>query len=366
MNDLQKRLMEIWKICFGDSDEFIRFFFQAKYREDQVLFREENGKIITALHMLPYSMTWQNTVIPVSYIAGACTLPDMRDRGLMKNLLLASFKHMREKHVPATVLIPAEKWLFDYYAQSGYASVFGYTPVSCPQTTPTSPAGEIPVYEIPFRQVLHHENDRFPATEEIYRYFDFKMHERPCCIQHSYPDFIANLTELYAAGGKIYIALSPEHTVTGLAWVVPEPSRLLVKEIICDEEVIRTTLVREIAKTGPDKKIVCKLYPPQSPFVPYGMARIVDAPHMLTLFAADHPDLTFTLELTDPQLPENTGLYRIENGTCENQHTSPQEPFYKLDIRQLTQALFGCPPYKPGLPESIFPVQHPWMNLMLD
>ncbi len=78
----------------------------------------------TALQMLPYRMSFGETSLDVSYISGAATRPEYRNRGLMGRLLKESFEIMRSRNIPLSALIPAESWLYDYYASKGYASVF--------------------------------------------------------------------------------------------------------------------------------------------------------------------------------------------------------------------------------------------------
>ena len=55
--------MELWRRCFEDTDEFIRFYFERKYSDANSLIYEENGKALSALQMLPYPMRWENVAV---------------------------------------------------------------------------------------------------------------------------------------------------------------------------------------------------------------------------------------------------------------------------------------------------------------
>ena len=55
--------MELWRRCFEDTDEFIRFYFERKYSNANSLIYEENGKALSALQMLPYPMRWENVTV---------------------------------------------------------------------------------------------------------------------------------------------------------------------------------------------------------------------------------------------------------------------------------------------------------------
>ena len=103
--------MELWRRCFEDTDEFIRFYFERKYSNANSLIYEENGKALSALQMLPYPMRWENVTVDTSYISGACTLPDVRNRGFMTLLLQNALQEMYDRGIAFSTLIPAEDWL---------------------------------------------------------------------------------------------------------------------------------------------------------------------------------------------------------------------------------------------------------------
>ena len=103
--------MELWRRCFEDTDEFIRFYFERKYSDANSLIYEENGKALSALQMLPYPMRWENVTVNTSYISGACTLPDVRNRGFMTLLLQNALQEMYDRGIAFSTLIPAEDWL---------------------------------------------------------------------------------------------------------------------------------------------------------------------------------------------------------------------------------------------------------------
>lgn len=80
----------------------------------------EHGKPAAAFQMIPYALKNGKEIFRAGYISGAMTHPDFRQKGFMKELLLASFDAMRERGFEYTFLIPQETWLFDFYAKFGY------------------------------------------------------------------------------------------------------------------------------------------------------------------------------------------------------------------------------------------------------
>lgn len=118
------KVKELWQLCFHDDERFVNLLFDNLYRDENTICFEKGGKVTTALQMLPYCISFGETSLDVSYISGAATRPEYRNRGLMGRLLKESFEIMRSRNIPLSALIPAESWLYDYYASKGYASVF--------------------------------------------------------------------------------------------------------------------------------------------------------------------------------------------------------------------------------------------------
>lgn len=124
---IKEQVKALWKICFDDSEEFVEMYFRLRYKTEVNVAIQSGDEVISALQMLPYPMTFGGETVQTSYISGACTHPDFRSKGVMRELLSQSFARMLRNGVHFSTLIPAEPWLFDYYARMGYASVFKYS-----------------------------------------------------------------------------------------------------------------------------------------------------------------------------------------------------------------------------------------------
>ena len=118
MKDIEQ-LKSLWKSLFGDTEAFISLFFHEVVREENIRVLEEKGRILSALYMLPYPFRIWNQEVTASYISGAGTLPEAQGRGLMRRLLIDSFKEMEHRLIPLSILIPAEPWLYGFYEKSG-------------------------------------------------------------------------------------------------------------------------------------------------------------------------------------------------------------------------------------------------------
>ena len=121
--DKKQQIVNLWRTCFGDSEAFISLYFDRVYKDENAMTIEKDGKIVSALQIVPYTMTYLGTEISVAYISGVCTAPEERGQGLMRQLLQETFEEMERREVAISALIPADPWLFDYYREQGYTGI---------------------------------------------------------------------------------------------------------------------------------------------------------------------------------------------------------------------------------------------------
>ena len=164
---MREKIKSLWKLCFNDSDEFTDMYFRLRYSNEVNIAIQSGEEVIAALQILPYPMTFGKSEIKTGYVSGACTHPDYRNRGAMRELLSQAFTRMLHNDMSISTLIPAEPWLFGYYAGMGYVPVFKYS-------STTFTASEVTIADK--TAVLNKIND---YQEESYRYLNRKLRERP-------------------------------------------------------------------------------------------------------------------------------------------------------------------------------------------
>ena len=91
---IKEQVKALWKICFDDSEEFVEMYFRLRYKTEVNVAIQSGDEVISALQMLPYPMTFGGETVQTSYISGACTHPDFRSKGVMRELLSQSFARM--------------------------------------------------------------------------------------------------------------------------------------------------------------------------------------------------------------------------------------------------------------------------------
>ena len=59
--DKKQQIVNLWRTCFGDSEAFISLYFDRVYKDENAMTIEKDGKIVSALQIVPYTMTYLGT-----------------------------------------------------------------------------------------------------------------------------------------------------------------------------------------------------------------------------------------------------------------------------------------------------------------
>lgn len=328
----------LWKLCFNDSDEFTDLYFNMRYKDEINRIVRKDGKIVSALQMIPYPMAFCGEVIPTAYISGACTHPDYRGHGVMGRLLAETHRHMFQDGVLLSSLIPAEEWLYGYYARSGYAPVFGYA-VRQVRMDGLHPSGDCRI-----------EVCEFP-DEEYSHYLDSRMRERGCCILHTPEDLQVIVADLRLGDGRLFVAREVGRVV-GMAFTVMEGDTLYIKELLADTGAVHDSLLCRAAHIYKVERMECLIPPSAGAFLSLGMARIIRVEEMLGIFARKYPAVEHYIQLVgDEAIPENCGCYTLREGVCSR--------------AEVTGKVYHV--YTPDtLARLLLEAEHPYMSLMLN
>ncbi len=353
---MKQEIMDLWKVCFNDTEEFIRFYFEKKYREENVLVaRNHTGAVIAALQTPLYSMTYANTEIPVGYILGACTHPLERGRGIMTGLLKEAFSMLRKRKIPMSVLIPADEWLFDYYGKMGYATVFDYTleHYICPEKPLTN---EFRVEVI---------RDEALLDRSLYVYLRKMMRQRSCCVQHDQEDFKTIVGDLRLAEGFLVVVYC-KMEIVGMAFAAPNGNHVLIQDWVYNSDEVKQRILWEVMINLDMAEIYCRALPAGRNEMHRGMARVLDVEYLMQLYAKNHPEQNINLKITDDLIPENTGIYLVCDGGVCRHHDESIPVDATLNERELVQLLLGYHPERYPKLMGMFIKSTPFISLMLD
>lgn len=347
---MKSKVRELWNLCFDDEESFTELYFDKRYSEDINVCILQDDEVISALQMLPYPMTFHQHVIPTAYISGACTHPAHRKKGVMKQLLSKSFTQMEDRGVLLTTLIPANDDLFHYYASVGYTPAFDYAERLFSAKTPADSCG------ISIKEVQSFD-------EDFYCFFESKMSERNCCIQHPKEDLDVILAAIQLDKGGVWAAYKDER-LTAIAFSYIDKETLRVMELLTSDKKNELFILQLIAQQSNAKSIAYKTTPAEGESQKLGMARVINAEKLLSLYAQSYPNIQLEFNLVDEMVDNNNGTYCISKGKVEKRRIEGVS--LQLTINELTQAVMGY--QTKSLPDVLHQctMQSPFMSLMLD
>lgn len=357
----KSEVLKIWHDCFpDDSPQWRRMFFDAAYVDDEALTLSdpETGATVSSLLLLPYSMTFQGRNPGVAYIYGAGTLRKYRARGFMSQLMREALREASDRGDTFAALIPARDSLRRYYARFGFATVF----YSRPERYTSLHRFD---YEGDFHEVTADSPTLFSAFERM-------MAGRPCCMQHTRSQFLTLMEDARMSGhGFAAVAREGSDEPVAMLWAVPEMASdaLKIKELLAVDDNAANAALTALQRHFPERPLTLMRQASDAiaggNLVSGGMMRIVNAEDALQAVAANHPETSLTVRLTDSLLPENSGVYTLGNGRLRVADSAADGRHIDLDINPqvLAAMLFSS---QPVTAVTGLPARRPRMSLMLD
>ena len=109
----KNRTRELWTEAFPeDSRQFLDYYYSEKMRDNRVLVKEGNGRIVPLLHPTPSRMAVGDGEEVIDYIVAVATAADSRHRGHMRDLLGRMLRDMYAEQMPFTFLMPADEVIY--------------------------------------------------------------------------------------------------------------------------------------------------------------------------------------------------------------------------------------------------------------
>ena len=129
-------LTELWRSCFADSEDYIRFFYRENFGRIRVPVYSLNGKPVSMIHMMDASFADNADGYHVRFIYAAGTRPDCRGKGYLRSLLLFAEESAIENRYG--LFLKPSPALTNYYSALGFAEdsrfrIFTAEPEQCGQ-----------------------------------------------------------------------------------------------------------------------------------------------------------------------------------------------------------------------------------------
>ncbi|MGN0395149.1 MAG: GNAT family N-acetyltransferase [Coprococcus sp.] len=111
------QIRKLWKEAFDDSESYMDFYYQYVYPDNVVFGAYDKNKLVSMIHLNPYSVMFEGREMTLHYIVGVATDEEYRKQGVMKTLMLKCCEYLKSLGEPFTYLMPENEI---YYAGMGF------------------------------------------------------------------------------------------------------------------------------------------------------------------------------------------------------------------------------------------------------
>lgn len=175
---IKTETMNLWRDTFHDSEDFMKLYFEEVYQPEINVVCQIDGHVVGALQTIPMRLKMDDEEASAAYISGVSVQADMRRQNIGSSLMRQAHNTLYAKHTVFASLIPAEPWLFDWYAQCGYSQSINAI---------AGPDG---------------------VGEMDYATFDAWQRSQQCILLHSEKDFNTAIKDLHASGEALPVAVA--------------------------------------------------------------------------------------------------------------------------------------------------------------
>lgn len=341
----QQQFYELYLYAFNKEDSQQRrdFFF---YRYDQALTYgiKANDQLVSALYAIPLTVGFQSATYSMHGIGDVMSAPEYSGRGGAGNLLRYALEKMAQQKVALSYLAP---FSFTYYRKFGYEHVFDKIHYQIS-------ADKLRQFQIPKVTCGHLQKgaliDFIAIIDPLYK--NSPLANNGGIIRSK------NWWHYLTLKNSWDVAVYYDDNAVAQGYLLYERSglTLTIKEFVYQTSIAKNALLTFISKHQNSFTTIIYEAPNldylglftsdpylfEAKIVPYMMARIVD----LKSFFDSYPfagNLDICLELSDPVLSQNTGIWRLQakDGVTSLVKTSAKAQL-TLTIQQLSQIFLGA------------------------
>lgn len=316
----KQNIRPLYEQCFNDTREFTDYYFEKCIQKNFVAVNERDGKIVSAMHIVPKSAIVGKLKTRLMYIYGVATDLLYRQQGIMKEMFEFVLKDMFNDMEAFTYLIPEGSVNAEIYRKLGFEYVMDKK-----QDKPVDQRKK-PTHSLMVRKAENSDMIRLAIFAQSSTEREYKV------TLSKDIDYFRKLKELIdVEGGQIEIYVENKVIVGYRVWI--------------DDEIFEEVLDNSIkSMSWLDTEVN-----------PYVMARIINVRKTLRLLGLQGFGKK-VIKISDPVIKANDGCFELtyESGQVklrkldENKLKNPPE--IDITIGQLTAHVFG---YKliDGLPQ---------------
>ena len=109
------KVVSVWNYCFEDGEDFVKYYFENVYDENNTIIIEENDEVLSALQLNKYTIDLRDNKYDVSYVVGVSSKPEVRGLGYMKHLMAYTLEELYKNGEIVSLLMAIDYRLYKRY-----------------------------------------------------------------------------------------------------------------------------------------------------------------------------------------------------------------------------------------------------------
>ncbi|HGM1453378.1 TPA: enhanced intracellular survival protein Eis, partial [Clostridioides difficile] len=342
-------IKEIWSYCFNDTESFMKYYFNDKYKSENTVVALDEGKIISSLQLNQYKLLLNSKVYNTSYVVGVSTLPEGRGAGYMNKVMKFTLNELYKKGQLVSILMPID---YRLYRRFGYEHCYD-------QIEYTINTDDLKNFKSSGKMIKSNLS-QIDDLIRIDRTFLNEVNGNVLKDEHYYENLFK---EIQSEDGFLYIHEGNEKD--GYIVYFLQEDKMFVRELFYKNIDALKSMLKFIYNHNTQCKIVTISTPtidkirfildnPKDSDIkikPFMMGRVINVKKFIEDIDIEKDiNSSFNLLIEDKFIDENNGLFKI---SIQNKKVSveqldkkgaekPQEDFdIKLDINTLTQLSFS-------------------------
>ncbi len=342
-------IKDIWSYCFNDTESFMKYYFNDKYKSENTVVALDEGKIISSLQLNQYKLLLNSKVYNTSYVVGVSTLPEGRGAGYMNKVMKFTLNELYKKGQLVSILMPID---YRLYRRFGYEHCYD-------QIEYTINTDDLKNFKSSGKMIKSNLS-QIDDLIQIDRTFLNEVNGNVLKDEHYYENLFK---EIQSEDGFLYIHEGNEKD--GYIVYFLQEDKMFVRELFYKNIDALKSMLKFIYNHNTQCKIVTISTPtidkirfildnPKDSDIkikPFMMGRVINVKKFIEDIDIEKDiNSSFNLLIEDKFIDENNGLFNI---SIQNKKVSveqldkkgaekPQEDFdIKLDINTLTQLSFS-------------------------
>ncbi|HBF8595965.1 TPA: GNAT family N-acetyltransferase [Clostridioides difficile] len=342
-------IKEIWSYCFNDTESFMKYYFNDKYKSENTVVALDEGKIISSLQLNQYKLLLNSKVYNTSYVVGVSTLPEGRGAGYMNKVMKFTLNELYKKGQLVSILMPID---YRLYRRFGYEHCYD-------QIEYTINTDDLKNFKSSGKMIKSNLS-QIDDLIQIDRTFLNEVNGNVLKDEHYYENLFK---EIQSEDGFLYIHEGNEKD--GYIVYFLQEDKMFVRELFYKNIYALKSMLKFIYNHNTQCKIVTISTPtidkirfildnPKDSDIkikPFMMGRVINVKKFIEDIDIENDiNSSFNLLIEDKFIDENNGLFKI---SIQNKKVSveqldkkgaekPKEDFdIKLDINTLTQLSFS-------------------------